>query len=145
MSILPLFLNERSTKTKPPKKKKKKKKKTLTAVSDLSRSECVLITLFIISRCLFITSIMSNTNAPTVKKDGPGRLASVYSELQTSRLNVSLPLPSVLKKTFNVVDGAPSSASGNPGIVPLSSYIYIYIMQTCELQTCAPFFLREKC
>ncbi|GAY55211.1 hypothetical protein CUMW_162660 [Citrus unshiu] len=57
---------------------------------------------------------MSNTNAPTVKKDGPGRLASVYSELQTSRLNVSLPLPSVLKKTFNVVDGAPSSASGNP-------------------------------
>ncbi|KAH9793384.1 Pyrophosphate--fructose 6-phosphate 1-phosphotransferase subunit beta 1 [Citrus sinensis] len=65
-------------------------------------------------RCLFITSIMSNTNAPTVKKDGPGRLASVYSELQTSRLNVSLPLPSVLKKTFNVVDGAPSSASGNP-------------------------------
>lgn len=69
---------------------------------------------------------MSNTNAPTVKKDGPGRLASVYSELQTSRLNVSLPLLSVLKKTFNVVDGAPSSASGNPGIVPLISYIYIY-------------------
>ena len=86
---------------------------------------------------------MSNTNAPTVKKDGPGRLASVYSELQASRLNVSLPLPSVLKTTFNVVDGAPSSASGNPGIVPLI-YICIYIMQTCALQTYAPFFLREK-
>ncbi|KAJ7964810.1 Pyrophosphate--fructose 6-phosphate 1-phosphotransferase subunit beta [Quillaja saponaria] len=44
----------------------------------------------------------------------PGRLASVYSELQTSRLDVSLPLPSVLKKSFNVVDGPPSSAAGNP-------------------------------
>ncbi|KAG0470580.1 hypothetical protein HPP92_017280 [Vanilla planifolia] len=44
----------------------------------------------------------------------PGRLASVYSEVQTSRLNHPLPLPSVLKSSFKVVDGPPSSAAGNP-------------------------------
>ncbi|KAJ4730094.1 Pyrophosphate--fructose 6-phosphate 1-phosphotransferase subunit beta [Melia azedarach] len=41
-------------------------------------------------------------------------LSSVHSELQASRLNLSLPLPSVLKSSFNVVDGPPSSAAGNP-------------------------------
>ncbi|CAL5336387.1 hypothetical protein CsSME_00019216 [Camellia sinensis var. sinensis] len=44
----------------------------------------------------------------------PGRLASVYSELQASRLDVALPLPSVLKSSIDVLDGPPSSASGNP-------------------------------
>ncbi|KAL3509866.1 hypothetical protein ACH5RR_029267 [Cinchona calisaya] len=44
----------------------------------------------------------------------PGRAASVYSEVQTSRLKVSLPLPSVLKDSLKVVDGPPSSAAGNP-------------------------------
>ncbi|KAK9155554.1 hypothetical protein Sjap_003034 [Stephania japonica] len=44
----------------------------------------------------------------------PGRLASVYGELQRSRLDQSLPLPSVLRKPFNVVDGPNSSAAGNP-------------------------------
>ncbi|KAK9133221.1 hypothetical protein Scep_012749 [Stephania cephalantha] len=44
----------------------------------------------------------------------PGRLASVYSELQRSRLDQALPLPSVLCKPFNVVDGPKSSAAGNP-------------------------------
>ncbi|KAK9151579.1 hypothetical protein Syun_009888 [Stephania yunnanensis] len=44
----------------------------------------------------------------------PGRLASVYSELQRSRLDQALPLPSVLRKPFNVVDGPKSSAAGNP-------------------------------
>ncbi|RRT39280.1 hypothetical protein B296_00046705 [Ensete ventricosum] len=43
------------------------------------------------------------------------RLASVYSEVQTSRLNHPLPLPSVLKGPFKLVDGPPSSAAGNPG------------------------------
>ncbi|XP_042521132.1 pyrophosphate--fructose 6-phosphate 1-phosphotransferase subunit beta [Macadamia integrifolia] len=43
-----------------------------------------------------------------------GRFASVYSEVQTSRLNHSLPLPSVLKNPFNIVEGPPSSAAGNP-------------------------------
>ncbi|KAG8072319.1 hypothetical protein GUJ93_ZPchr0006g43579 [Zizania palustris] len=44
----------------------------------------------------------------------PGRLASAYSEVQTSRLHHSLPLPSVLTSHFSLVDGPPSSASGNP-------------------------------
>ncbi|KAK3021746.1 hypothetical protein RJ639_045689 [Escallonia herrerae] len=47
-------------------------------------------------------------------KPTPGRLASVYSEVQKSRLEVSLPLPSVLKSSFHVVDGPHSSAAGNP-------------------------------
>ncbi|XP_020259124.1 pyrophosphate--fructose 6-phosphate 1-phosphotransferase subunit beta-like [Asparagus officinalis] len=41
----------------------------------------------------------------------PGRLAS---EVQTSRLNHPLPLPSVLKSPFKIADGPPSSAAGNP-------------------------------
>ncbi|KAF8414147.1 hypothetical protein HHK36_002146 [Tetracentron sinense] len=44
----------------------------------------------------------------------PGRFASVYSEVQTSRLNHPLPLPSVLKNPFKIVDGSRSSAAGNP-------------------------------
>ncbi|KAJ0051638.1 hypothetical protein Pint_01973 [Pistacia integerrima] len=49
-----------------------------------------------------------------VKNDEPGRLLSLYSELQIRRLNVSLPLPTVLKNSFHIVDGPPSSAAGNP-------------------------------
>ncbi|KAF3658921.1 hypothetical protein FXO38_12920, partial [Capsicum annuum] len=45
---------------------------------------------------------------------GPGRSTSAYSEVQHNRLIVSLPLPSVLKSPFSVVDGPPSSAAGNP-------------------------------
>ena len=45
----------------------------------------------------------------------PGRLASVYSKVQTSRLLHALPLPSVLRSDFSVVDGPASSAAGNPG------------------------------
>ncbi|GAV61244.1 PFK domain-containing protein [Cephalotus follicularis] len=44
-----------------------------------------------------------------------GRLASVYSEVQTSRIDHALPLPSVLRNPFTIVDGPPSSAAGNPG------------------------------
>ncbi|KAK8664902.1 hypothetical protein V6N13_084673 [Hibiscus sabdariffa] len=43
-----------------------------------------------------------------------GRLASVYSQVQTSRIDHSLPLPSVLRNPFKIVDGPPSSAAGNP-------------------------------
>ncbi|KMZ55922.1 Diphosphate--fructose-6-phosphate 1-phosphotransferase, 6-phosphofructokinase [Zostera marina] len=43
-----------------------------------------------------------------------GRNVSVYSPLQTSRLDHDLPLPSVLKAPFDIVDGPPSSAAGNP-------------------------------
>ena len=51
------------------------------------------------------------------------RLVSVYSELQSNRLQVPLPLPSVLKNTFDVVDGPPSSAAANPGILYYSTII----------------------
>nr|GEX20519.1 pyrophosphate--fructose 6-phosphate 1-phosphotransferase subunit beta [Tanacetum cinerariifolium] len=37
-----------------------------------------------------------------------------YTEVQTSRLKLDLPLPSVLKTSFGVVDGPKSSAAGNP-------------------------------
>ena len=40
---------------------------------------------------------------------------SVYSEVQSSRLDHQLPLPSVLKGAFELVDGPASSAAGNPG------------------------------
>ncbi|CAL9060489.1 pyrophosphate--fructose 6-phosphate 1-phosphotransferase subunit beta-like [Musa acuminata AAA Group] len=48
------------------------------------------------------------------KSPSPGRLASVYSEVQTNRLHHPLPLPSVLKGPFKLLDGPPSSAAGNP-------------------------------
>ncbi|CAD5187218.1 unnamed protein product [Musa acuminata subsp. malaccensis] len=48
------------------------------------------------------------------KSPSPGRLASVYSEVQTDRLHHPLPLPSVLKGPFKLLDGPPSSAAGNP-------------------------------
>ncbi|XP_050206317.1 pyrophosphate--fructose 6-phosphate 1-phosphotransferase subunit beta [Mercurialis annua] len=43
-----------------------------------------------------------------------GRAASVYSEVQASRIEHALPLPSVLKHPFKIVQGPPSSAAGNP-------------------------------
>ncbi|KAG6778463.1 hypothetical protein POTOM_014798 [Populus tomentosa] len=43
-----------------------------------------------------------------------GRYASVYSEVQSSRIDHALPLPSVLKNPFKIVDGTRSSAAGNP-------------------------------
>ncbi|CAL0334581.1 unnamed protein product [Lupinus luteus] len=43
-----------------------------------------------------------------------GRFATVYSDVQNSRVDQPLPLPSVLKKPFTIVDGPKSSASGNP-------------------------------
>ncbi|KAJ4980672.1 hypothetical protein NE237_031509 [Protea cynaroides] len=50
----------------------------------------------------------------SLKESGPVRFASVYSEVQNSRLSHSLPLPSVLKNPFKIVEGPPSSAAGNP-------------------------------
>ncbi|KAH0858522.1 hypothetical protein HID58_086783 [Brassica napus] len=41
------------------------------------------------------------------------RVPSVYSEVQVSRIDHALPLPSVFKSPFTIVDGAPSSAAGN--------------------------------
>ncbi|KAK4432055.1 Pyrophosphate--fructose 6-phosphate 1-phosphotransferase subunit beta [Sesamum alatum] len=44
----------------------------------------------------------------------PRRSPSDYSEVQASRLRTSLSLPDVLRNSFKVVDGPPSSATGNP-------------------------------
>ncbi|KAF3451776.1 hypothetical protein FNV43_RR07872 [Rhamnella rubrinervis] len=43
-----------------------------------------------------------------------GRVASVYSEVQATRIDHALPLPSVLRKTFKIEHGPASSAAGNP-------------------------------
>lgn len=43
------------------------------------------------------------------------RVASVYSEVQATRIDHALPLPSVLRKPFKIVNGPASSAAGNPG------------------------------
>ncbi|KAF8071416.1 hypothetical protein N665_1128s0014 [Sinapis alba] len=53
-------------------------------------------------------AVESPDNAPA-----KGR-ASVYSEVQSSRINNVLPLPSVLKGAFKIVEGPASSAAGNP-------------------------------
>ncbi|MQM10081.1 hypothetical protein Taro_042966 [Colocasia esculenta] len=62
-----------------------------------------------------MASVLSNGGDLPSKPASAGRLAAVYSEVQTSRLDHALPLPAVLKvPAFNVVDGPPSSAAGNP-------------------------------
>ncbi|KAK7840325.1 pyrophosphate--fructose 6-phosphate 1-phosphotransferase subunit beta [Quercus suber] len=43
-----------------------------------------------------------------------GRFAAIYSEVQKSRIDHALPLPSVLRNSFKIVDGPASSAAGNP-------------------------------
>ncbi|EOA40028.1 hypothetical protein CARUB_v10008719mg [Capsella rubella] len=53
-------------------------------------------------------AVGSPDNAPA-----KGR-ASVYSEVQSSRINNALPLPSVLKGAFKIVEGPASTAAGNP-------------------------------
>ncbi|ERM93992.1 hypothetical protein AMTRI_Chr05g69560 [Amborella trichopoda] len=58
-------------------------------------------------------NVQNNSTSGSAKAN-PGRLASVYSEVQTSRLNHPLPLPSILTKPFKLQDGPPSSAAGNP-------------------------------
>lgn len=60
-------------------------------------------------------SLVANGDISAVNTPVTGRLATVYSELQNSRLDQALPLPSVIRNPFNVVDGPASSAAGNPG------------------------------
>ncbi|PNX83759.1 pyrophosphate-fructose 6-phosphate 1-phosphotransferase subunit beta-like protein, partial [Trifolium pratense] len=43
-----------------------------------------------------------------------GRFPSVYSQVQNTRIFHALPLPSVLKTPFNIVDVPQSSAAGSP-------------------------------
>ncbi|KAL0407231.1 UNVERIFIED_CONTAM: Pyrophosphate--fructose 6-phosphate 1-phosphotransferase subunit beta [Sesamum latifolium] len=59
-------------------------------------------------------ALVANGEVTAVKSPNTGRYAVVYSEVQNSRLDHPLPLPSVLRNPFNVVDGPPSSAAGNP-------------------------------
>ncbi|XP_044496356.1 pyrophosphate--fructose 6-phosphate 1-phosphotransferase subunit beta [Mangifera indica] len=60
-------------------------------------------------------SFVSNGDLTPVKSGAVnGRVASVYSEVQTSRIDHALPLPSVLRSPFKIVDGPASSAAGNP-------------------------------
>lgn len=69
-------------------------------------------------------ALVANGDYASVKTPSAGRQAAVYSEVQNSRLDHPLPLPSVLKNSFKVVDGPPSSAAGNPGI-----HIYVHKLQ----------------
>lgn len=63
-------------------------------------------------------ALVANGEIATVK-------SSVYSEVQNSRLDHPLPLPSVLRSAFKVVDGPRSSAAGNPGMyLPICIHIY---------------------
>nr|KJB67273.1 hypothetical protein B456_010G184300 [Gossypium raimondii] len=60
-------------------------------------------------------SFVTNGDVAAVKTTPfAGRLASVYSEVQTSRIDHALPVPSVLRSPFKIVDGPASSAAGNP-------------------------------
>lgn len=61
-------------------------------------------------------SFISNGEAAVKSNPAPvsGRVSSVYSEVQSSRIDHNLPLPSVLRSSFTIVDGPPSSAAGNP-------------------------------
>ncbi|KAL3519411.1 hypothetical protein ACH5RR_017560 [Cinchona calisaya] len=59
-------------------------------------------------------TLLSNGDLTSVKSQNTGRFSSVYSEVQNSRLDHALPLPSVLRKPFQVADGPLSSAAGNP-------------------------------
>ncbi|XP_065877629.1 pyrophosphate--fructose 6-phosphate 1-phosphotransferase subunit beta [Euphorbia lathyris] len=62
----------------------------------------------------------------TVKSSATsGRVSSVYSEVQSSRIDHALPLPSVLKSPFKITQGPPSSAAGNPDeIAKLFPYLF---------------------
>ncbi|KAE8689687.1 Pyrophosphate--fructose 6-phosphate 1-phosphotransferase subunit beta [Hibiscus syriacus] len=60
-------------------------------------------------------SLVYNGDVAAVKSSPvSGRFAAVYSEVQTNRIDHALPLPSVLRNPFKIVDGPPSSAAGNP-------------------------------
>lgn len=84
------------------------------------------ICFFILRVSLSLKAIMSSSSVNL--KAVPGRLTSSYSEVQASRLDVSLPLPSVLKSSFSVVDGPKSSAAGNPGPSLMFYQLFMHII-----------------
>ncbi|CAN8305430.1 unnamed protein product [Cochlearia groenlandica] len=55
-----------------------------------------------------LSVVGSPDNAPAKDR------ASVYSEVQSSRISNALPLPCVLRGSFKIVEGPASSAAGNP-------------------------------
>ncbi|XP_010422248.1 PREDICTED: pyrophosphate--fructose 6-phosphate 1-phosphotransferase subunit beta 2-like isoform X2 [Camelina sativa] len=55
----------------------------------------------------YIAGISNNPRAAS-------RVSSVYSEVQASRIDHALPLPSVFKNPFKIIDGPPSSSAGHP-------------------------------
>lgn len=60
---------------------------------------------------------IANADVSLVNAASPpviGRVASVYSDVQSHRIDQPLPFPSVLKNPFKIVDGPPSSSAGNP-------------------------------
>ena len=79
------------------------------------------------------SSFVSNGEAAV--KSSPaavsGRVSSVYAEVQSSRIDQNLPLPSVFRSSFTIVDGPPSSAAGNPGTLfycMLSGSVYVSLL-----------------
>lgn len=64
----------------------------------------------------------------TAVKSAPvtGRISTVYSEVQNSRIDHALPLPAVIKNAFSIVDGPDSSAAGNPGCI-LSLFVSLSV------------------
>ncbi|KAK3188534.1 hypothetical protein Dsin_028095 [Dipteronia sinensis] len=71
-------------------------------------------------------SLVVNGDLVPVKSGAvTGRVASVYSEVQASRIDHALPLPSVLRNPFKIVEGPRSSAAGNPDeIAKLFPYVF---------------------
>jgi pyrophosphate--fructose-6-phosphate 1-phosphotransferase len=59
-------------------------------------------------------ALVANGDYAAVGTPSTGRYAAVYSEVQNSRLDHPLPLPSVIRNSFKVIEGPPSSAAGNP-------------------------------
>ncbi|XP_010496159.1 PREDICTED: pyrophosphate--fructose 6-phosphate 1-phosphotransferase subunit beta 2-like [Camelina sativa] len=55
----------------------------------------------------YIAGISNNPRAAS-------RVTSVYSEVQANRIDHALPLPSVFKSPFKIIDGPPSSSAGHP-------------------------------
>lgn len=71
------------------------------------------------------TQVSNGDIAAVISASAPvtSRLAAVYSEVQRSRIDHALPLPSVLRNPFKIVDGPASSAAGNPGY-SRNSYLF---------------------
>ncbi|KAF3783616.1 Pyrophosphate--fructose 6-phosphate 1-phosphotransferase subunit BETA [Nymphaea thermarum] len=58
--------------------------------------------------------LLENGGVIPGKPSATGRFAEVYSDLQKHRLDFSLPIPAVLSKSLQIVEGPASSAAGHP-------------------------------